>query len=219
MGCLLPLTLKAPIHEPEVEAVLAQADALVVLGSQLDGMNTKNWGLPWPATIVVVDADLGGQAPCYLTWLASMAIETGQADTIVIYRALNGRSGARVGGMQFHLIQTQAHRTLRIVLRVRSGSGEMIPLSTVVKAKSINAPEYFQRYNIYRAASINGAAAPGYSSGQAAAAMEDLERILREREPLYAQADVVVDTALTALDTSSGRLRAAVRPPPPLART
>ena len=52
-----PLALKAPIHEPEVEAVLAQADALVVLGSQLDGMNTKNWGLPWPSTIVVVDAD------------------------------------------------------------------------------------------------------------------------------------------------------------------
>jgi HAE1 family hydrophobic/amphiphilic exporter-1/multidrug efflux pump len=61
---------------------------------------------------------------------------------------------------------------------VRSGSGEMIPLSTVVKAKSINAPEYFQRYNIYRAASINGAAAPGYSSGQAAAAMEDLAKTL-----------------------------------------
>ena len=50
----------------------------------------------------VVDADLGGQAPCYLTWLASMAIETGQADAIIVYRALNGRSGARVGGMQFH---------------------------------------------------------------------------------------------------------------------
>ena len=51
-----------------------------------------------------------------------------------------------------------------------------------------------------------------------AAAMEDLERILREREPLYAQADVVVDTAQTDLETSYARLRAAVIPPTPIAR-
>ena len=52
-----PFAIKAPIHEPEVEAVLAAADTLVVFGSQLDGMNTKNWNLPWPQTIVVIDAD------------------------------------------------------------------------------------------------------------------------------------------------------------------
>jgi len=51
------LTLAAPIHEPEIEAVFAQADALVVFGSQLDGMNTKNWAIAWPKTIVLVDID------------------------------------------------------------------------------------------------------------------------------------------------------------------
>jgi acetolactate synthase-1/2/3 large subunit len=51
------LTLVAPIHEPETEAVLAEADALVVFGSQLDGMNTKNWAIAWPKTIVLVDVD------------------------------------------------------------------------------------------------------------------------------------------------------------------
>jgi hydrophobe/amphiphile efflux-1 (HAE1) family protein len=61
---------------------------------------------------------------------------------------------------------------------VRSASGDMVPLSTIVKPKPINAPEYFQRYNIYRSASINGAAAPGYSSGQAAQAMEELAKNL-----------------------------------------
>jgi acetolactate synthase-1/2/3 large subunit len=50
-------TLVAPIHEPETEAVLAEADALVVFGSQLDGMNTKNWAIAWPKTIVLVDVD------------------------------------------------------------------------------------------------------------------------------------------------------------------
>ena len=61
---------------------------------------------------------------------------------------------------------------------VRNSSGDMVPLSALVKAKSINGPEYFQRYNIYRAASINGSAGPGYSSGQAAQAMEDLAKNL-----------------------------------------
>jgi hydrophobe/amphiphile efflux-1 (HAE1) family protein len=61
---------------------------------------------------------------------------------------------------------------------VRSAAGDMVPLSAVVRAKSINGPEYYQRYNIYRAASINGAAAPGYSSGQAVAAMEEVAKTL-----------------------------------------
>ncbi len=61
---------------------------------------------------------------------------------------------------------------------VRSAGGDMVPLSTVLKPRQINAPEYFQRYNIYRSASINGGAAPGYSSGQAAQAMEELAKAL-----------------------------------------
>ena len=61
---------------------------------------------------------------------------------------------------------------------VRNSSGTMVPLAALVRPKSINGPEYFQRYNIYRAASINGAAAPGYSSGQAAQAMEALAKTL-----------------------------------------
>ena len=61
---------------------------------------------------------------------------------------------------------------------VRSASGDMVPLSTVLKPRPINGPEYFQRYNIYRSASINGAQAPGYSSGQASQAMEELAKTL-----------------------------------------
>jgi acetyl-CoA acetyltransferase len=53
-------------------------------------------GLRWS-----VDLDLGGQAPCHLVGLAASAIATGQAEVVVLYRALNGRSGARVGTMTF----------------------------------------------------------------------------------------------------------------------
>ena len=49
-----------------------------------------------------VDLDLGGQAPCHLVGLAAMAIDAGQADAVLVFRALNGRSGVKVGSMEFH---------------------------------------------------------------------------------------------------------------------
>jgi acetyl-CoA acetyltransferase len=58
-------------------------------------------GLALPGLRFAVDAQLGGQAPCYLVWLAAMAVATGQADNVLVFRALNGRSGDRVGTMQF----------------------------------------------------------------------------------------------------------------------
>jgi hydrophobe/amphiphile efflux-1 (HAE1) family protein len=57
---------------------------------------------------------------------------------------------------------------------VRSANRTMIPLSTLVSSRSINGPQYFERYNVYGAATINGVNAPGYSSGQAIAAMEEI---------------------------------------------
>ncbi len=63
---------------------------------------------------------------------------------------------------------------------VRSANGDMIPLGTVLRPKTINGPEFYQRYNIYRAATINGTPAPGYSSGQAAAAMEQVAQTLSQ---------------------------------------
>ena len=43
-----PLLVDAPVHEPEVGAVLADADLLIVIGSSFDGMNTKNWRIDLP---------------------------------------------------------------------------------------------------------------------------------------------------------------------------
>jgi hydrophobe/amphiphile efflux-1 (HAE1) family protein len=59
-------------------------------------------------------------------------------------------------------------------LYVRTAQGDMVPLSAVVSIQPRQGPEYIERYNIYRAATINGSAAAGYSSGQAAATMEQL---------------------------------------------
>jgi hydrophobe/amphiphile efflux-1 (HAE1) family protein len=61
---------------------------------------------------------------------------------------------------------------------VRTAQGDMTPLSTLVKTDSVIGPEVIYRYNRYRAVKILGSAAPGYSSGQAAAAMEALAKEL-----------------------------------------
>ncbi|MBN9271338.1 MAG: efflux RND transporter permease subunit, partial [Mesorhizobium sp.] len=57
-------------------------------------------------------------------------------------------------------------------LYVRSASGEMVPLSTLGTLKPMAGPETVTHYNNYPSALVNGAAAPGFSSSQAIAAMQ-----------------------------------------------
>ncbi|HVX67761.1 MAG TPA: multidrug efflux RND transporter permease subunit [Bryobacteraceae bacterium] len=59
---------------------------------------------------------------------------------------------------------------------VRTAHNDMVPLSTLVTVKPQSGPEVIYRYNRFRTAKVLGAAAPGYSSGQAAAAMEEVAR-------------------------------------------
>jgi thiamine pyrophosphate-dependent acetolactate synthase large subunit-like protein len=47
--------LQFPIHENEVSQLMSESDVLLVFGSELDGMNTKNWTIPWPTKIVIFD--------------------------------------------------------------------------------------------------------------------------------------------------------------------
>jgi len=57
---------------------------------------------------------------------------------------------------------------------VRTPSGGMVPLSTLVTVKAMSGPEVIYRYNRFRTSKIVGQPAPGYSSGQAAQAMEEV---------------------------------------------
>lgn len=57
-------------------------------------------------------------------------------------------------------------------LRTRSNSGAIVPLGSLVTMKETTAPARVVRYNLYPSADINGATVPGFSSGQAIAAME-----------------------------------------------
>jgi multidrug efflux pump len=61
-------------------------------------------------------------------------------------------------------------------LKTRNAQGQMVPLGALVKVKEAYGPDRVMHYNGYPSADINGAAAPGYSSGQAEALMAKLAR-------------------------------------------
>ena len=66
------------------------------------------------------------------------------------------------------------------LLKVRSTTGEMVPLSALMKVNSSFGPERAMRYNGYLSADINGGPAPGFSSGQA---QDAITRIAAETLP------------------------------------
>lgn len=59
-------------------------------------------------------------------------------------------------------------------LETRNASGEMVPLGTLVDVDQSFGPQSIQRYNLYPSAAITGSSAPGFSSGQALALMEEM---------------------------------------------
>ncbi|HEX6803690.1 MAG TPA: multidrug efflux RND transporter permease subunit [Terriglobales bacterium] len=59
---------------------------------------------------------------------------------------------------------------------VRSDSGGMVPLENLITVAQTTNPQVITHYNLFRSAEIDGSAAPGVSSGQALAAMEDISR-------------------------------------------
>jgi HAE1 family hydrophobic/amphiphilic exporter-1 len=68
---------------------------------------------------------------------------------------------------------------------VKNAKGEMVPLAAVTKFEPRPGPEFTMRFNEYRSAQINGAAAPGFSAGQAMAAMEEVFDQTMPREMGY----------------------------------
>ncbi|MBX3359274.1 MAG: multidrug efflux RND transporter permease subunit [Phycisphaeraceae bacterium] len=66
------------------------------------------------------------------------------------------------------------------LLQVRNASGQMIPLSSLLKIDESMGPDRVIRYNLYPAAAVNGAGAPGVSTGETMAVVEDM---IRQKAP------------------------------------
>jgi len=68
---------------------------------------------------------------------------------------------------------------------VRNRSGDMIPLSTLTQTKETTGPEFLYRFNLFRSAEIFANPAPGYSTGQAIAALEAVAKNTLPKEMGY----------------------------------
>jgi hydrophobic/amphiphilic exporter-1 (mainly G- bacteria), HAE1 family len=77
-------------------------------------------------------------------------------------------------------VYVQADKQFRSTARdmtefyVRSDSGAMVPLENLINISQTTTPQVISHYDLFRSAEIDGSAAPGYSSGQAIVAMEQL---------------------------------------------
>jgi len=102
--------------------------------------------------------------------------------------AVNSTLGAFLGGAYVndfnrfgrqYKVYVQADASYRVnpedlsMAYVRNNKGEMVPVSTLVTASKVSAPEFTNRFNLYRSAEVNGIPAPGYSSTQALTALEE----------------------------------------------
>jgi hydrophobe/amphiphile efflux-1 (HAE1) family protein len=61
-----------------------------------------------------------------------------------------------------------------LAIRVRNHNGDTVPLGSFTTVRNVSGPYRVPRYNLYPSAELDGAAAPGYSQGQAMAIMEKL---------------------------------------------
>jgi HAE1 family hydrophobic/amphiphilic exporter-1 len=93
-------------------------------------------------------------------------------DFNVFGRVYQVRAQAEQG---FRLEQEHINR-----LRVRSSTGALVPLGTLVDVREVTGPELVQRYNMYASVPLQGDAARGVSSGQA---LDTMERLARETLP------------------------------------
>jgi HAE1 family hydrophobic/amphiphilic exporter-1 len=86
---------------------------------------------------------------------------------------------------------------------VRNNDGNMVPLSSLLTTRRTLGPEYTNRFNLYRAAQIIGSAAPGYSSGQAMAALEEVAKQTLPPEMGYDWSDLSYQEQKASGNTTS----------------
>ncbi|SFM51329.1 efflux RND transporter permease subunit [Rugamonas rubra] len=82
-------------------------------------------------------------------------------------------------------------------LKVRSDKGEMIPLSSLMRVKDSYGPDRVQRYNAYVSAEMNGAPAPGVSSGEAQAELAKIAAEVLPKGVTYEWTELVYQDILS----------------------
>jgi hydrophobic/amphiphilic exporter-1 (mainly G- bacteria), HAE1 family len=119
--------------------------------------------------------------------------------------AVNTTLGAFLGGAYVndfnrfgrqYKVYVQADASYRVspedlsMAYVRNNKGEMVPVTTLVTASKVSAPEFTNRFNLYRSAEVNGIPAQGYSSAQALKALEETAKAVLPQTMGYTWANM-----------------------------
>ncbi|RZI66235.1 MAG: multidrug efflux RND transporter permease subunit [Variovorax sp.] len=174
-GFKLQLEDRASLGYDQMDAAVKGFMAKAATAPELAGMFTS-WQVNVPQLYADIDRTKARQLGVPVTDIF---------DTMQIYLgSLYANDFNKFGRTYSVRVQADAPYRARAedvgLLKVRSNTGEMVPLSALMKVNSTFGPERAMRYNGYLAADVNGGAAPGYSSGQA---QDAIERIAKETLP------------------------------------
>ncbi len=166
-GFKLQLEDRASLGYDQMDAAVKAFMAEASKTPELAGMFTS-----WQVSVPQLYADIDRTK----AWQLNVPV-TDIFDTMQIYLgSLYANDFNKFGRTYSVRVQADAEHRARAedvgLLKVRSTTGEMVPLSALMKIDSTFGPERAMRYNGYLAADINGGPAPGYSSGEAQDAIE-----------------------------------------------
>ncbi|WP_431131822.1 efflux RND transporter permease subunit [Variovorax paradoxus] len=161
-GFKLQIEDRASVGYDQMDAAVKAFMAKAYAAPELTGMFTS-WQVNVPQLYADIDRTKARQLGVPVTDIF---------DTMQIYLgSLYANDFNKFGRTYSVRVQADAPYRARAedvgMLKVRSTSGEMVPLAALMKVNSTFGPERAMRYNGYLAADINGGPAPGYSSGQA----------------------------------------------------
>jgi multidrug efflux pump len=161
-GFKLQIEDRASVGYDQMDAAVKAFMAKAYAAPELTGMFTS-WQVNVPQLYADIDRTKARQLGVPVTDIF---------DTMQIYLgSLYANDFNKFGRTYSVRVQADAPYRARAedvgLLKVRSSSGEMVPLAALMKVNSTFGPERAMRYNGYLAADINGGPAPGYSSGQA----------------------------------------------------
>ncbi|WPH11771.1 efflux RND transporter permease subunit [Variovorax paradoxus] len=161
-GFKLQIEDRASVGYDQMDAAVKAFMAKAYAAPELTGMFTS-WQVNVPQLYADIDRTKARQLGVPVTDIF---------DTMQIYLgSLYANDFNKFGRTYSVRVQADAPYRARAedvgMLKVRSTTGEMVPLSALMKVNSTFGPERAMRYNGYLAADINGGPAPGYSSGQA----------------------------------------------------
>ena len=162
-------------------------------GSQLTGMYSP-FTANDPQISVTVDREKAKAIGVSMTQITA-AMSTFMGSTYVNDFDFNNRS------YRVYVQADARYRKTAADLReyyVRSDGGAMVPLDNVVAVSETSGPQVIYHYNLFRSAEIDGAAAPGLSSGQGLVAMEQLFNKYKQAGMTYEWTGLALEEVETA---------------------